>query len=332
MSFEKAGQLIELLFMAKGRYQGVSIQDVMDRFDVSKRTAQRMLHKLEELPSVEFETRNDGEGRKRWRLSNEVFRDFLAVTAEELASLEAAVEAMVNAGRPVEAEHLRQLENVVRALARPDRRVAIETDEEAILEAQGFAARPGPRPVSKLGLITTIGEGLKSVKILEIEYSSRREPEQHIRRVEPYGLLYGVRQYLVARDVSDEQRRLRLYRIESLAAVRVTDEYFERDPGFSLGDFAKRAFGSYQKDDEYGEIVWKFVPKAANHARSFQFHPDQQLEEMDDGSILVKFKAAGHLEMCWHLYSWGDTVEVIEPQGLRDMCEGFARSDFPALP
>jgi predicted DNA-binding transcriptional regulator YafY len=36
--------------------------------------------------------------------------------------------------------------------------------------------------------------------------------------------------------------------------------------------------------------------------------------------------------MCWHLYSWGDKVEVLEPEELRDMVSGFRRSDFRALP
>jgi predicted DNA-binding transcriptional regulator YafY len=36
--------------------------------------------------------------------------------------------------------------------------------------------------------------------------------------------------------------------------------------------------------------------------------------------------------MAWHLYQWGDKVEVLEPAGLRALVEGHARPDFPALP
>jgi predicted DNA-binding transcriptional regulator YafY len=31
----------------------------------------------------------------------------------------------------------------------------------------------------------------------------------------------------------------------------------------------------------------------------------------------VRFRAGGALEMCWHLFTWGDEVEVIEPRRLR---------------
>jgi len=58
----------------------------------------------------------------------------------------------------------------------------------------------------------------------------------------------------------------------------------------------------------------------------------QVLEPQNDGSLLVRFTAAGWLEMAWHLYQWGDKVEVIAPDGLRALVEGYQRPDFDALP
>ena len=46
---------------------------------------------------------------------------------------------------------------------------------------------------------------------------------------------------------------------------------------------------------------------------------------------VVRFKASGHLEMCWHLYSWGKSVEVLQPARLRQMVHGHQR-EFEALP
>ena len=101
---------------------------------------------------------------------------------------------------------------------------------------------------------------------------------------------------------------------------------------FDLHEFANRAFGVYQNDAEYCDIVWKFTPEAAKNAKSYLFHPEQKLEECPDGSIVIRFKASGLLEMCWHLYSWGDHVEVIEPVSLKKMVEHYRRADFPAMP
>ena len=47
MSFWKAEQLLALATLAAARHAGVTIDDVIERFSVSKRTAQRMLRTLE---------------------------------------------------------------------------------------------------------------------------------------------------------------------------------------------------------------------------------------------------------------------------------------------
>ena len=73
-------------------------------------------------------------------------------------------------------------------------------------------------------------------------------------------------------------------------------------------------------------------PSAAPTAREFVFHPGQRLEEAADGSLVVRFEASGWLEMAWHLYQWGDAVEVLAPEGLRALVDGHRRGDFEALP
>ena len=88
----------------------------------------------------------------------------------------------------------------------------------------------------------------------------------------------------------------------------------------------------FQNEDEFGEVVWRFSPKATPHARGFEFHPTQVMEDQPDGSLIVRFSASGHLEMAWHLYLWGHDVEVLAPPPLRHLVDKHQRSDFPALP
>ena len=78
--------------------------------------------------------------------------------------------------------------------------------------------------------------------------------------------------------------------------------------------------------------IWRFAPEAAETARRFVFHPNQSASDQPDGSVLVRFVASGHLEMAWHLYQWGNQVEVIAPKELRELVEAYRRSDFPSLP
>lgn len=107
---------------------------------------------------------------------------------------------------------------------------------------------------------------------------------------------------------------------------------FAHDPDFNLEAHATRAFGSFHADEEFAEVIWRFAPKAAAFAREFIFHPLQEVTDELDGSLTVRFHASGHLEMAWHLYLWGDAVEVLAPDRLREMVSGFQRGDFPSLP
>jgi predicted DNA-binding transcriptional regulator YafY len=331
VSYWKAKDLIELATMLMARHVGVTLDDVQMRFDVSKRTAQRMLHQLEAV-FPETAVGRDGEGRKRWRLSSGALRDLLTLSAEELAALDLSVESLSRSGLAVEAEHLVRLREKVLALVPRAQMARLETDLEALLEAQGLAARPGPRERINPGIVAAIAEAIKACRLIDVEYRARDEPEPRPRRLQPYGLLTGLRRYLVARPDYDPAGPIRLYIVESIASARVSAEFFERDPAFDLKAFADRAFGVFQNAEEHGEVVWRFLPVAAERARRFQFHPSQEVQEEADGSITVRFYAAGLLEMSWHLYIWGDQVEVLAPERLRTMVHAWRRSDFPSLP
>jgi predicted DNA-binding transcriptional regulator YafY len=331
LSYEKAGQLLELARMAAGRYLGVALSDVMGHFRISRRSAQRMLRKLEQV-FRETETFHDDGGRKRWRLSAGALRDLVTVLPDEVAALSLATEAMRRSGLEVEAESLLGLQEKVLALMPRSRLALIEPDLEALMLAQGLAARPGPRQRVERRIVLAIAAAIKACHLLEVEYRARGEAEPRPRLLQPYGLLTGLRRYLVARSAREVSGPMRLYLVESISAARVGAEAFERDPGFDLQAFAERAFGVFQNDEELGEVVWRFLPAAAEHAGGFEFHRSQQMERQADGSLIVRFTASGHLEMCWHLYAWGDQVEVLAPERLRNMVHAWRRSDFPSLP
>ena len=176
-----------------------------------------------------------------------------------------------------------------------------------------------------------ISHALKARQRLRIHYAGRADAEPTWRTIEPHGLLLGARRYLVALDIS-KRGAFRYFRVEAILAATLDESYFEPDPTFDLAVQAKRGFGSFERSDEYGEVVWRFTPDAAPHVRHYQFHPDQVLEPQVDGNLIVRFAASGRVEMAWHLYMWGDKVEVIEPNALKQMVKDHQHSDFAALP
>ncbi len=329
MSFEKAQQLLELATFVAARRMGVTLDDVGERFGVSRRTAQRIMHALEaQFPDTE--SGFDEDGHKRWKLQTGALRDLLTLTSDELAALDLATETLERNALGIEATELRRLREKIMALVPRSKIARLETDHEALLEAQGLAARPGPTARIAPQIASTISMALKSSQRLKIVYHSRGSAKPTPRIVEPYGVLIGIRRYLVAKPKVDGP--LHYYVAERIESAELTGEGFVRDPDFEIDKHAQKAFGAFQNDTEYGEVVWRFRPAVASHARAFLFHPTQVLEDLPDGSLIVRFNASGHLEMCWHLYMWGDQVEVLAPDILRKMVEPYRRSDFQALP
>jgi predicted DNA-binding transcriptional regulator YafY len=180
------------------------------------------------------------------------------------------------------------------------------------------------------GVLEAIAEALKGPFLLAITYAGADGTVAE-RRVAPHGVLLGLRRYLVARD-EDRDPVLRHFRVDRIHAASLLGSSFVREPGFDIAAHAARAFGSYRDEARYGEVIWRFTPEAAPTARDFVFHPGQRYEDQLDGSLVVRFHASGWLEMAWHLYQWGDTVEVLAPEGLRAMVESHRRGDFEALP
>ena len=148
----------------------------------------------------------------------------MTMSAEELAALDLAVETLTRTGLSVEAEHLLALREKVLALVPRSKAARLETDHEALLEAQGLAARPGPRQKIDKKIAAAVAEAIKASRIIAVEYQSRGEDGPRIRRLAPYGLLTGIRRYLVARPDDDLGGHLRLYVFERINQVEVTKE------------------------------------------------------------------------------------------------------------
>lgn len=331
MSYSKADQLMQLATMASSRHMGVSLDHVREEFAVSHRTAQRMMRALEnQFPEVE--TLKDSEGRKHWRIKGIAFKDQINVQAEELAALHLGVQHLERAGLLAESAHLDAMLAKITDLI-PRSKVRLEADYDAILEAQGFTAQPGPKPKMDQGVYLTLIEAIKACRYVTFDYRSVADRSKKKRTVAPYGFLSGIRRYLIAFDPEDQRKSvLKTYRVDVIENVQISDRYFTRPADFDLQAYANQAFGVFQRDGTHEDIVWRFLPEAAPHAAGYLFHPNQSEEYLADGSLVIRFRAAGLLEMAWHLYTWGDKVEVLQPQALKDMVSRYQRSDFPAMP
>ena len=197
----------------------------------------------------------------------------------------------------------------------PDAARRIGPDLEVLAEAEGMALRPGPRQTIAPEVVAGLRHAILACKKVQLHYRARSSGALSRTLVCPYGFLYGNRHYLVAESLNPEARGFRFFSHANIEKVETTARAFTRRRGFSLQKFAERSFGVFQ--EEPLDVVWRFSPRVASDARQFLFHPTQKFEEEPNGYLLVRFRAGGLLEMAWHLFTWGDEVEVIKPRRLR---------------
>jgi predicted DNA-binding transcriptional regulator YafY len=332
LRYARADRLIQLALEMQAARGGLTLTDIEQRFEVSRRTAIRMRDAVvAAFPQADQVPSNDR--AKRWRLAGAATRPLLGITADDLAALENAAGLLVRENLPDQAEDLRGVASKIRATLAAELMRKIDPDLGALAEAEGLAMRPGPRPAIPASLFANLRTAIKSCRTVGFRYASRISGKDEDRIVRPLGFLYGHRHYLVAlpgaADPPEGPKPPRFYSLPQISKLRLLPESFARDPGFTLRAFVAPSFGVYEEAPV--DVVWRFSAQAAPIARQFQFHPTQTSEAGPDGTLIVRFHAGGLLEMAWHLMTWGRHVDVLEPQALRDLLPA-EMPEWPALP
>lgn len=317
MRYEKAETILRIALDMQGTAEGLSLEDIQRNYaekPLSRRTAERLRDAIERV-FPQMQQANVGELPKRWRLPVSTVSGFASVSAEELADLAAGISFLRRENMLVQAQNAERAVSKLRALMRPDALVRVAPDLEALTEAEGIAMRPGPRPKIGSEIVAALRQAILASRKVKLHYKYRGSGKIGFDRVHPYGFIYGNRHYLVAWSENEQARDFRNFALSNIERVEILSRAFTRRRGFSLKEYTERSFGVFQEDPF--DVAWKFSPKVAADAREFVFHPNQLIEDQQDGSVIVRFRAGGALEMCWHLFTWGNDVTVISPSRLR---------------
>ena len=321
MRYEKAEILLRIALDMQGSALGLSLDDIQRNYcspPLSRRTAERLRDAAERVfPQIELA--NPNELPKRWRLPAGTANGLANVTAEELADLAIAVSLLRRENMQAQAKGTERVISKMRALLKRPTIMRIAPDLEALTEAEGLAMRPGPRPKINPDVVGALRQGILAAKKVRLHYLYRGSGKRGFETVHPYGFIYGKRHYLVAWSENERAKNFRSFALSNIERVELLDKTFSRRRSFSLKAYAERSFGVFQ--EEPVEVVWKFTPKAATDAKEFLFHPTQTLEPQLDGSLILRFCAGGLLEMAWHLFTWGDQVEILKPKRLQNILQ-----------
>lgn len=310
MRFDKAALVLDLARRMAASAEGLTMEDMMRETGTARRTAERirdavvvLFPQAEEVSDPPF---------KRWRIRGGLSAFEQAPTAEELIELTRAAQGLRATGEPARAEALEGLERKLKSAVRSTTLNRLAPDLEALVRAETLAVQAGPRASADELVLAEVRQAVLAGQPLGFIYS-RPGAEARRRVMTPCGLMFGRANYLVAAEPEDGV--IKTFRLDRMSAVKAEPGVAVPPADFDLQVFAGQSFGIYQ--DAIEDVELRITLGGAAEARGWRWHPTQTVEDLADGGVVVRFRASGMRELAWHLFTWGEQVEIVAPERLK---------------
>jgi predicted DNA-binding transcriptional regulator YafY len=178
----------------------------------------------------------------------------------------------------------------------------------------------GIRPYSDYGRFRNI---LNQVNLaatdrhrIEMAYHSLHRKEKTLRRVDPYKVwFYDGTVYLIG--LCHLREEVRMFVLDRIKAVTVTDERFTMPKDFDLDDFMRYSFKVMH--DELFTVKVRISPGWARWVGEKIWHESQKTNKLPNGGLEIAFRVAGLDEIKRWVLSFGPECQVLEPERLREM-------------
>lgn len=312
----KTEQIIELAMMFQNSYCGLSINDIKEHFECSRRSAERMKALLFDLFPEKIEEVPTTDKTKRWRFVKGTANMLISFTANDFANLEYLKNLSNDENMQ---KQLEELISKIKALTPQKNIQSLDTDISAIMESEGFAVRQYSRAMINVEILDQLRNSMLALKKIKFDYSIDNEIKTIT--LNPYGLILSDKYYLVG--FNDYVQNLRLYKVAKISNLRVLDEYFEKDEKFNLQEYCNNSFGIYQEKPLHIEL--EFDKAVSDDVINYHFHPTQTMKKLENGNIKVTFTSGGTYSICQELFKWGSNVNIIRPVELKTYYKAYLK-------
>lgn len=297
----RADRLISLLLYMQGRPR-VTASEIATELEVSVATARRDLGALSSagVPVYAQAGRHGG-----WSLLGGARTDLTGLSGPEARALF----ALVGAGDGVPAEAASALRKLVRALPATFREDAVAASRSIVVDPSGWGGADTADETPFAGVIrSAVIERRRTV----ISYATPGRIAAD-RVVEPWGLVdKDATWYLIA----GTDRGRRTFRLDRIAAVRVSEERFHRPPGFDLGAAWREVVAEVETRRARVSCTVR-LPERFVFVLDGQFGRHCTPIDTDGDVATVRLSASSVLDLARTLAGWGDELQVLEPPAVR---------------
>jgi predicted DNA-binding transcriptional regulator YafY len=311
--YSRVSDILDLVTFMATKPLGITITDIIKRYNVSRRTAERMRDSLTCIfPQIDEIETNDSQ--KHWGFTNFSLYHLISFTPKEIATLEQLQRRTSN--KETQYELAKSIDKI-KALNRKNI-VSIENKIELFMQTEGYAVRQMPQYKIDIETLEIIRDAVQNSKVVYGYYHNKK------RIIEPLGMIYGAKIYLIAREKA-KGNNIYTYLLHKFENLELTSQTFDRQ-NFNLQKYTNLSFGVY-----HGEILnvkLSFSPELANEASQYNFHPTQKLKNEKDGSLTVSFKASGDKEILWHVFKWGSGCKILAPKSLQKEYKKYLKENL----
>ena len=299
--YSRVSDILDLAIFMSSKIQGVTVNEISERYNVSRRTAERMRDSLTCIfPSID-EIETDGT-QKHWGFTNYSISNLITFTPKEIANIEQLQRRTTN--REMKEELGKTVEKI-KSLARKNLN-SVEDNIELFMQTEGYAVRQMPQYKISFSTLEVIRDAIQHSKIVTGIYHDKK------RTIEPLGLIYGEKIYLVAREKA-KGKDIYTFLLHKFSDLKLTNEIFDKK-GFNLQEYTNLSFGVYHGEVLNVELL--FDKELSQEASQYNFYPTQVGKFNDDGSYTLKFKASGSKEIIWHVFKWDSGCKIVKPATL----------------
>lgn len=310
----KAEQIIELAMMFQNSYSGLSINEIKEHFECSRRSAERMKALLFDLFPEKIEEVPTNDKTKRWRFVKGTANMLISFSADDFANLE-YLKGLSNDDK--RKKEIDELIAKIKALTPQKNMQYLDTDISAIMESEGFAVRQYPKIQENKKILEQLRFAMLAFK--KISFNYQVNGGNKTITINPYGLIIADKYYLVG--FNEYVKDLRLYKVAKINNLSILDKYFEKDENFNLQEYCHNSFGIYQEKPL--QIELEFDKNVAEDVLNYHFHPTQKIKKLDNCNIQVKFTSGGTYAICQELFKWGCNVRIKRPVELKNIYKSY---------
>jgi predicted DNA-binding transcriptional regulator YafY len=169
------------------------------------------------------------------------------------------------------------------------------------------------------GIIKTINRAIVEHRLVEIEYESPAKPKR-MRMIEPHRIvLFQSSLYVIATDCEDEdmETKVRSFKVDRMSKALITDKYFKPPSDEDIDQFVGNTMQMFVRKKTNQTYVIRVNPKAARWVLEDPLHAEQQVKQLDDGSIELTVEAVHDMEIIPRVLSMGDNAEIVSPKQAR---------------